>query len=227
MAEPIVIVLQTFERTENALDTVRAAVKNLRYPDLRWWIADDSRNTEHGQAVYQELLDLGATIAGGHYLPGATYGENANTGWEAARDISRLTLFLEDDWELRQPLDLYPYAKLLMECEEVGMVRLGVLNLDIRGRTWAYDGLVYWKLDQKPHLEGTPVFTGHPSLRHYRYWATYGNYPTDLNPGNTELAYAYKFTQGHPDDPGIVWPADYPASGYFGHIGTVKTETMV
>lgn len=225
--EPIVIVLQTFERTANALATIEAAVKHLRYPELQWWIADDSRNDVHGKTVYDRLRALGATIAGGHHLPGATYGENANEGWRNARKISNLAFFLEDDWELRQELDLYRYACLLMECEEVGMVRLGNLNLDIRARTWGYGGAVYWKLDREPHLEGTPVFTGHPSLRHVRYWEAYGEYPEGWGPGDTELKYAYTYRKGYPDDPGIVWPADYPFMGFFGHIGSVKTETLV
>jgi hypothetical protein len=122
---------------------------------------------------------------------------------------------------------LYPYAALLMETHEIGMVRLGVLNLDVRGRTWAHGGQVYWKLDHEPHLEGTPVFTGHPSLRHRRYRQAYGDYPEGLLPGETELAYAYRFRQGSQDGPGIVWPAEYPPNGLFGHIGEIKTETLL
>lgn len=224
MCEPIIVILQTFERTDVALRTIAAARANLRYPDLRWYIADDSRNTEHGEVVRAALQGL--HVIGGHHLPGATYGENTNKAIRAAEQESDLLLFLEDDWELRQPLDIWPYAALLMESAEIGMVRLGCLNLDIRGRTWAHGGLVYWKLDHEPHLEGTPVFTGHPSLRHRRYRECYGWYPTGLTPGDTELAYAWQFRVGPQDGPGIVWPADYPTMGYFGHIGSIKTEDM-
>jgi len=102
-----------------------------------------------------------------------------------------------------------------------------MLNLDIRARTWAHGGHVYWKLDKEPHIEGTPVFTGHPSLRHRRYREAYGRYPEGLTPGDTELAYAWQFRMGPQAAPGIVWPADYLASGLFGHIGTVKTESLL
>ena len=114
-----------------------------------------------------------------------------------------------------------------METTEIGMVRLGTLNLDIRGRTWAHGGLVYWKLDREPHIPGTPVFTGHPSLRHRRYRDAYGEYPVGLTPGDTELAYAWQFRIGSPDAPGIVWPADMGSGTAWGHIGTVKTEDML
>jgi len=226
MAEPIVIILQTFKRTDVALRTIRAARENLRYSDLRWYVADDGSPREHYEAVLSALVADDAPICGAHSVRRG-YGANANVAWSAADEIGALTFWLEDDWELRTPLELYPYACLLMETREVGMVRLGNLNLDIRGRTWAHGGGVYWKLDKEPHIEGTPVFTGHPSLRHRRYRDVYGPYPEGLPPGDTELAYAHQFRWGSQDAPGIVWPADYPSGSLFAHIGVVKTETML
>lgn len=224
MAEPIIIILQTFKRTDVALRTVAAARQNLRYGgDLLWYVADDGSPPEHVEAV---LEAVGSDLWGWH-SERLLYGGNCNRAWAAANTKSNLTFWLEDDWGLRQPLDLYPYAALLMESAEIGMVRLGNLNLDIRGRTWAHDGRIYWKLDREPHIEGTPVFTGHPSLRHRRYLDAYGYYPVIPNPGETEMGYAWQFRQGSPDAPAIVWPADYPPLGYFGHIGAVKTETML
>lgn len=224
MAEPIVIVLQTYRRTDCALRTIAAAVQYLRYPDLRWYVADDGSPPEHVQACLDALASEGPI---GWHSERRGYGGNANAAWSEADRHGALSLWLEDDWELRQPLDLYAYACLLMETAEIGMVRLGVLNLDVRGRTWAHGGQLYWKLDREPHIEGTPVFTGHPSLRHRRYRDAYGPYPEGLTPGDTELAYAYQFRQGSPDAPGIVWPAEYQPWGLFGHIGILKTETML
>jgi hypothetical protein len=223
--EPITVILQTFKRTDVALRTIRAARRHLHYGGrpVPIYVADDGSPEQHVSAV---LEACGGDLLGYHTARRG-YGGNANAAWEAADDIGALTFWLEDDWELRQPLDLYAYACLLMETEEIGMVRLGALNLDIRARSWAHGGLVYWKLDKEPHIDGTPVFTGHPSLRHRRYRQAYGDYPTGLLPGETELAYAYQFRQGPQAAPGIVWPADYPANGYFGHIGQIKTETML
>lgn len=223
MAEPIVVILQTYKRTDVALRTIVAARGRLRYPDLRWYVADDGSPDEHVNAV---LEAVGGDLWAWH-SERRGYGGNANVAWDAALGISALSFWLEDDWELRETLDLYAYAALLMERDEIGMVRLGVLNLDVRGRTWGHNGHLYWKLDREPHIEGTPVFTGHPSLRHRRYRDAYGLYPEGLVPGDTELAYAYRFRQGTPDDPGIVWPAGYGPWGLFDHIGNVKTETML
>lgn len=224
MSEPICIILQTYCRTAYALRTIAAAREYLRYPDLRWYVADDGSPVEHVGAVMDALT--GARVAGAHSVRRG-YGGNGNVAWTAADEIGRLSLWLEDDWELRAPLDIYPYACLLMETDAIGMVRLGVLNLDVRGRTWGHGDRVYWKLDKEPHIEGTPVFTGHPSLRHRRYRDAYGWYPEGLGPGDTELAYAYQFRMGPQDAPGIVWPADYPSQGLWGHIGEIKTETLL
>jgi hypothetical protein len=221
MAEPIVIVLQTWERTDVAFRTVVAARMHLRYPDLRWYIADDGSRPEHLAALRELLPDAP------YHSQRRGYGGNCNAAWAYADTVGALTFWLEDDWELTQPLDLYPYAALLMERPEVGMVRLGNLNLDIRGRTWGHGGRIYWTLDREPHHEGTPVFTGHPSLRHWRYRNAYGAYPEGLTPGETELAYAYQYRIGPHSGPSIVWPADYPSTSLFGHIGEVKTETML
>jgi hypothetical protein len=189
-------------------------------------VADDGSDAPHLASVYRALEAAGAHVIGGH-SERRGYGGNANAAWDVADSVGALTLWLEDDWELTAPLDLYPYAALLMERIEVGMVRLGVLNLDIHGRTWGHHGRLYWTLDHIPHIEGTPVFTGHPSLRHRRYRETYGRYPEGLGPGDTELAYAWHYRIGAPNGPAIVWPADYSPMGLFGHIGSVKTETML
>jgi hypothetical protein len=156
MAEPIVIVLQTWQRTDVALRTIVAACKYLHYDDLRWYVADDGSDAPHLASVYRALEAAGAHVIGGH-SERRGYGGNANAAWDVADSVGALTLWLEDDWELTAPLDLYPYAALLMERIEVGMVRLGVLNLDIHGRTWGHHGRLYWTLDHIPHIEGTPV----------------------------------------------------------------------
>lgn len=224
MAEPIVIILQTYRRTDVALRTVAAARAFLRYPELYWYVADDGSPAAHVDAVLAALGD--ASVAGWH-TQRRGYGGNANAAWDVAGKVGALTLWLEDDWELRAPLDLYPYAALLMEREDVAMVRLGYLNPGLRAQSIAHGPhhQMYWAFDREPAHGHEIVFTGHPSLRHRRYREAYGDYPTRLPPGETELAYAYRFRIG--SGPAIVWPADYPPGGMFHHIGSVKTEDLL
>lgn len=224
MAEPITIIFQTFKRTAYALETIAAARELLRYPDLRWYVADDGSPQEHWYAVNRALHDCGAMVIDGHSRRQG-YGKNANDAWLAADVYADLTFWLEDDFALAQPLDLYVYAALLLERPDIGMVRLGYINPDYLGPTIEHDGWRYHTLDRTPPDTSRYAFTGHPSLRHRRYREAYGLYPEGLTPGDTELGYAYQYRVG--DGPLIVWPADYPTDGYFRHIGEIKTETML
>lgn len=221
MTTPITICFMTYKRTKYALRTIKSVLEFIRYPNLLWYVADDGSDEEHVRSVLNGIS--GENLVGVHSIKQG-YGASANQAWTRANEIGPLSFWLEDDWELREPLDLWPYAALLMEDEDVGMVRLGALNLDISGYTFGHRGSVYWKLDRIPKHDGTPVFTGHPSLRHNRYQVSYGNYPVGMSPGNTELAYAYKYRIGQGSS--IVWPAELPGRGVFGHIGTIKTEDL-
>jgi hypothetical protein len=220
MSEPITVLLLTYQRTDVALRTIAAARYYLRYDDIRYYVADDGSAAAHYDAVREAV---GTELWGCHSARRG-YGGNANAAWDAAAARGALTFWLEDDWELTAPLDLYPYAALLMEREDIGMVRLGYLNAGIQGRTIAHHDLLYWQLDHMPIQDWQLVFTGHPSLRHQRYRTVYGDYPIGRSPGDTELDYAYAYRIG--SGPAIVWPADWPTSGRFAHIGAVKTEAL-
>lgn len=218
---PIVVILQTYNRTEYAIKTITAAVQHLAYPDLRWYVADDGSEGEHYLTVCNTLDQLGHKPYASHSIK-LGYGGNANAAWTAAMNVSPLTLWLEDDWVLSKELDLRPFAKVLIDYTTVGMIRLGHLNQYMRGTCLGYDDRLYWRLDREAGDGASPVFTGHPSLRHTRYVRDYGFYPAGLNPGDTELSYAYNFrTSIH--GPDILWPAEAGQWGWFGHIGEVKS----
>lgn len=220
MSAPIVLILQTYQRTDYALRTIDAAQRLLGYDgELVWYVADDGSDEAH---VARVLAACGPTC--GWHSARRGYGPNANAAWDAATQVSPLTFWLEDDWELAAPLDLTPYARLLADEPAIGMVRLGYLNPGITGHTRAAGGRLYWALHHEPIESWQCVFTGHPSLRHARYRAAYGDYEGGLTPGDTELAYAYRY-RTH-DGPWIVWPADYPTAGLLHHIGTVRTEAL-
>jgi hypothetical protein len=123
MMEPITVILQTFKRTDYAVRTIAAAHELLRYDgELRWYVADDGSSIEHIAMVMGALDQPPAGLHSGRQ----GYGGNANTAWRSAK--SALTFWLEDDFELTQPLDLTPHAYALMESEQLGMVRLGYIN---------------------------------------------------------------------------------------------------
>ncbi len=217
--EPITVILQTWERTDNAIATIAAAKRYLHYGGpLRWYVADDGSRAEHWFKV-MNALDEGTEF----HSVRRGYGANSNAAWDAAK--SDLTLWLEDDWELRAPLDLTPHAYALMDDDRLGMIRLGYIDPARLEPLCLFGGRPYHTMSREWPDNAFYAFTGHPSLRHRRYREAYGDYPTGHTPGDTELYYAYQYRIG--EGPLIVWPEEYPPEGYFAHIGSVKTETML
>ena len=218
MMEPITVILQTYQRTEYALRTIAAARELLHYDGrLDWYVADDGSAPSH----VAHILDALDTPFGHSLRRG--YGANANAAWDAAE--SALTVWLEDDFVLTQPLDLTPHAYTLMDSPAVGMIRLGYIDGAMLQPAQTFAGRRYHTLARDWPDTSFYAFTGHPSLRHARYRDAYGRYPEGLTPGDTELAYAYQYRIG--EGPLVVWPEGYPADGYFAHIGAIKTETLL
>lgn len=220
MTEPLAVIFLTYDngdgvRTEYALRAIQALKANLIYPDIRYYLADDGSPPAHVNAVLGELQDV--NLIGWHTIPSGTYGRNANEAWQIAQQTCGLALFVEDDWVLSERLEIYKYAALLMERADIGMVRLGYLNLHMRGQVFGHNGDLYWRLERDCD---SYVFTGHPSLRHSRYWSDYGRYPEGLSPGETELMYALQYRRGNGSD--IVWPVSNGEFGKFAHIGQIK-----
>ena len=214
----IVICLLTYARTDYAIRTIRAAQQLTCSEGFAWYVADDGSIPDHFNAVLDELRFFGANVIGAK-SERVGYGAMANEAWKAAHEFTDLTFWLEDDWELKTPFDLTSYANLLRDMEQnVGMVRLGYLNLGMQGKVFSHGGSLYWRLerDANPY-----VFTGHPSLRSRKFFEAYGEYPTGLKPGDTELGYAFKYRYGV--GPDIVWPARLGEASAFGHIGAIQS----
>ena len=222
MAEPpkVAIVFVTYARTEYAVRTVLGLRKHLICPyELGWYVADDGSRTAHYKAVMNALE--GAPIIGSHsqnFITGKCWpGKSWNKAWRFAHGWTPIILWIEDDWELQRDLDITPYVKLLVEREDVGMVRLGHLAVDLNTRSVAHDGIHYLKM-----LRNMPYgYSGNPHLKHVRFVRTYGFYKENIGPGDTELHYDFKFTSK--EGPDIWWPVDIGGWGIFKHIGKVQS----
>lgn len=210
----IVVILLTYARTEYALRTIAALRASLHYDgDLLLYIADDGSPDEHMQAVAGAVAGL--PLIGWH-SERMGYGASANKAWYEALQHADLALFLEDDWECRG-LDLTPYARVLTQHEDLGMIRFGHLPIDLDARTCGYDGHMYLRIS----WESPYCFSGNPALRHRRAREAWGAYPEGLNPGQTEVAYDSQVRTRR--GPAIVWPVALGEWGAFGHIGAVKS----
>lgn len=223
----ISIVLVTYKRTAEALETVRSTCENLVYPrDLRsWYVADDGSPEEHVNEILTTLRGKFERILGYHNERLRPEGQEdsyfAGKGWNLGLGIahqnSNFVLFLEDDWRLDEKLDLEPYVKLLIEREDIGIVTFRVLSVGADVHTVGYDGRHYLK-----YLRTTQyAYSGNPYLRHARFTTHYGWFDEGRNPGDIELEMDSRFRDK--EGPDIWRPVAISPWGAWSHVGTDKS----
>lgn len=208
---PLVVAqIITYERRALAIQTIRSVKERILYPHLEFHISDDGSRTGHVDALIAEIgKDYKVTVT--NSARGGV-GRSMNFGAREILKRSDLILHLEDDWIIPegQELDLQPFVDLLLKEQSIGMVRLGLLTVDMQGTTVGLNGRVWWKLNKGPPY----TFNGHPSLRHRRFYEAYGPYREGLLPGETEVAMCWQFN--NMPGPAVVIP---PCVSAFQHIG--------
>jgi hypothetical protein len=208
----MIVILQTYKRTEYALAAIRALKERLAQP-VGWFVVDDGSDDIHMEAICDELSD--ALI--GFHSQRIGYGALANIAWRETIKHDPITLWLEDDWVLDRAFDPAHYINLLNTNSEIGMVRLCRIPIGQRGEIIGDGSEVYLKLYKGVHY----YFSGNPSIRHSRFYEAYGDYPNGLEPGDTEVAYDAKIQ--NITGPDIIIPINIGTWGLFGHIGTEKS----
>jgi len=216
---PVAVVLQTYNRTEYAVRTLRTAIDRLTYNGgLVWIIGDDGSSQEHLDALADVMRLKGVD---GQIMTGRrSYGGVANDAADKAQRITPLTFWLEDDWELTEPFDLTPYARCLLDADDVGMIRLGHLPVGLDLRSVGYYGRMYVSVRNSTQY----MYSGNPHLKHRRFFEAYGEYPYGRNPGETEIAYDYQIRASVTShSPKILWPLILGDRFLFAHIGEVQS----
>lgn len=213
---PIVIALIiTYRRLELALATIRSVREMVVYPNIGFHIADDGSGAGYIQALLNEIGPSYHTTVSLTAQPSGGVGHNMNLGIETCLERADLWLHLEDDWALREPLDLTPCVELLVDDPNIGMVRLGRLSADLLGRSYSGAGKLWWLLQRNANPY---IYSGNAALKHRRFHEAYGSYKEGLTPGKTELWYCGQFN-ANKEGPGIVWPAWLTYEQTFQHIG--------
>jgi hypothetical protein len=218
------VILVTYKRTELAVRTILGLSKYLAYPrdKVYFYIADDGSPVEHVDKLREVITDCGFRLQGFHnnkFAPGTTFpGRGWNLALQTMSEVSPFTLFMEDDWELRQPLAISPYLRLLNDEQGIGMIRLGGLAVGNDVRVVGYNGIHYLEYLRSSQY----CYSGNPHIRHQRFTYTIGPFNESVNPGDLELDYDARF-RANSDAPAILRPADLSAWGVFGHIGTERT----
>lgn len=226
---PLAIALVTYNRTREALETIKSTVSNLEYPPekIGWYIGDDGSTAEHHNAIlheFEEIEGRGSKLIGEHndrFRDDDTY--NCGRGWNKALGLchqySDYVLWLEDDWKLEKPLDLVPYVKLLQEREDVGIVTFRILSVGADAHTVGHNGEVFLRY----HRTTQYAYSGNPLLRHARYTRYYGWFAEDRSPGLIELHQDDMYRLDVKGGPEIWRPVGISQWGSWGHIGTDKT----
>lgn len=225
----LAIGLVTYRRTEQALRTVKSTIDNLGYPRelISWYVGDDGSDPKHSGEILHLLDKNNERVLGSHNErlrhPGREDTHNAGMGWNKVlgmcHQYSDFVLFLEDDWELDEPLDIVPYVKLLQENEKVGLCSFRILSEGADVHTIGYGGRMYLKY----HRNTQYAYSGNPYLRHARYTKHYGWFAEDRNPGLIELHQDDQYRLAVGEAPEIWRPADISVWGAFKHIGQEKT----
>lgn len=216
-ATPVWILLTTYRRTSEALQTVRAIKENLQWGNLGFYVADDDSPTEHVKAIFDEIGPEYAIRFYNSRRRGVGHSMNYCLQY-IFNNLSPLALVAEDDWVLHSPLDLAPYVHTLMNHVEHSHIRFGYLSPNLLGYLISEEGKLFWRIEE--NLE-TYRAVGHPRLLHARFHNFYGWYDEGLAPGMSELSLAGKVNQKM-GGPTILYPAECGAYGFFHHIGSVS-----
>lgn len=225
-APKIAICLLTWKRTEMAVRTVIGLCEFLDYPkELRcWYVADDGSQAGHLKEIFRELENHQEEVIGYHsdrFRSGRT--PNCGKGWNMAmtraHQYTDYILWMEDDWELREKFDLRPYVRLLVEKQDVGLIRFGTVGKGNNVYTCGHNGIHYIDYLRSTHY----AYSGNPSISHKRFWDAYGKFPIDRNPGEMELHIDWSFRVGVGRGPSIWRPLNISPWGSFHHIGQERT----
>lgn len=218
----VCIVLLTYNRFDYAARTLRTTLDNVWFSgELSVHIADDGSSPQYRQALkelaggYPHVKSVCVTNSerGG-------YGKNYNLAMQVVHAFADYVLPLEDDWELRRPLNLDTFTRAF-ELPEVGCVRMGYIGYTqpLRNSWLSHAGNFWLLLD--PASEEPHVFAGHPRLETVAWERKVGPWPESLLPGQTEFQVAHR-----PDArQGVVWPVSLvnPLGDLFAHIGTERS----
>lgn len=216
----VYIILTTYKRTQFALQTIDSIHRNLLWSNLGWIICDDHSEGNHVSQLVEAIGQTNHLWIYDSQRRGVGNGMNTalNYVWSIG---GSLILMLEDDWELKYPMDLTPYVNTLLNHEQHGMIRFGYLSPGVQATLINEENRLYWKTEDNGFQYR---FTGHPSLRHKRFHDVYGYYDEGLAPGYTELSMCGKVNAR--SGPNILIPADGGWYGYFHHIGAESLKDI-
>lgn len=198
-----------FARLQGARQTALSWGRHMRYAgDLRLHVADDSVAT--ADAETELIMTFSPWEAEVTHTRGAGLGGGLNAGLRAAFAHSDLALYADDSYSLISDLDLTPWARVLLEHEDIGAVSLMPPRPEQHGGTTVY----LYGIE----LEGVAgvVFSregynwnGRPLLYHKRFFNHYGPTLERASGYEWEADYADRYNK-MPEGPAVLFAFQTP-----------------
>lgn len=218
----VTAVLLTYNRLDYAKMTLEAFYQNVS-PRPPLHIADDGSPDNYVGKLIDFAREVGAPSITMSNSNRGGYGANFNLATQMTHLMSDYLFMLEDDWQLLKPLALEEYTQDLDALGEIDCIRLGYLSWTqpMWGKLACGPHRKYLLLDAnspEPH-----VFAGHPRLERVSYQREVGQWPSGLDPNQTEFAVAHMVRARH----GVAWPLGLDGRegyGLFAHIGSERAR---
>lgn len=225
----VCINLLTKNRTEYMVPCVKKALDNLKYEgELVWYISDGGSEKSHLDKM-DEIIPHEMILGRHSYLCPISPGESWNLGLREIFKSVDIYLRLEDDFVLKDYLDITVWIKLLISEWQIGMVRLGQITKERDLFTVGYKTYTHVGYTEEIYLlvgsQNSYMYSGHPCLIHKRFHNAYGYFKEGLSPGEIETEFDGRVRQSQ--GPSIVFPWDmgrYGTWGVWDHIGKEKSE---
>lgn len=221
----LAILLLTYKRTHEALETIKSTHNHLMYPldRIKWYVADDGSPKEHVDAILSCILARNPNLIGWHNEKFSEIPYACGIGWNKGLGLCHqhtdFVLVLEDDWRMDENLDAERAVRLLQEREDVGIVSFRILSTGADVHTVGHDGMIYLEYQRTTQY----AYSGNPHIRHARYTKHYGWYAEDRSPGLIELHQDDQYRLDVSGGPKIWRQANLDPWGAWHHIGTDKT----
>jgi len=187
-------------RLEYTRKTVDSLHEHLLYPNWSWHIGDDGSGEEYQQKVFKILGEDEHTFT--DTRAGGDIGLNLNLSGRAAYAQSPVVVFWQDDRWLVRDLDLKPCVTLLMEHEDICLIRLKPGQPGMIGYETIRDGHKWWVIDKLSPC--AHVCCIGPNIRHRRFREAYGEYPFGVQVDVVEnhMNMRFRYNPG----PGVACP---------------------
>lgn len=219
MQDEIVVLLLTKGRVAYTLRAIHTLEANLEFDgEISYYVADAGSDKADLFEVLDLIVDYGAKM--NYHHEQLTAGQNWNRGIKAIYDMGKdVYLRMENDFELRETLDVTPYVRVFDGVPQVGCIRLGLLPILLDIQTFGFEGRIYQNIMKMRQY----TWSGNPCLVHRRFHEVYGYFtekPT--SPGNTELSLDDK-VRGK-EGPAVWRPNELGDYGPFHHIGEIQSQ---